>query len=190
MRIKKNLPTNLAYAAAKINGIVMAQSYAKEYGMKAVIPMPANAYGPGDNFDPDASHVIPALMQRFHDATLKNAPEVVLWGTGAPLREFIYADDAADAFLFLMEKYDSSDIINVGTGEEISILDLAKLIAGVSGYKGKIVLDKTKPDGAARKVLDSTRLRGLGWKPAVALRDGISRMYAHHFAHAAMRKPA
>lgn len=174
-------PTNLAYASAKISGIVMAQGYAKEYGMKVVIPMPANTYGIGDNFDPAASHVIPGLMTRFYEAKQNGAPEVVLWGTGKPLREFIFADDVADAFLFLMQHYENPDIINVGTMEEISIRELAGLIAEAIGYQGNIVLDTSKPDGAPRKVLDSTPLRSLEWKAKVGLREGIKRMVAHHF---------
>jgi GDP-L-fucose synthase len=174
-------PTNLAYAAAKINGIVMAQSYAKEYGIKMIVPMPTNAYGIGDNFDPNASHVIPALMKRFYDAKQNNVPEVVLWGSGAPLREFIYADDVADAFVFLMEHCDLPEIINVGTNQEISIKNLAQEIAGIVGYEGAITQDTTKPDGAIRKVLDSSKLFALGWQPKTPLREGLSRMFQHHF---------
>jgi GDP-L-fucose synthase len=174
-------PTNIAYAAAKINGIVMCQSYAKQYGFNVTIPMPTNAYGAGDNFDPKASHVIPALMQRFHDAKLNHLAEVVLWGTGAPLREFIYVTDLADALLFLMQHYDSSEIINVGTLVEISIGALAELIANTVGYTGKITLDISKPDGMPRKCLDSRTLFDLGWKPKIALQQGLSRMYQYHF---------
>lgn len=178
-------PTNLAYACAKINGLVMGQSYAREYGMQVVLPMPTNTYGVGDNFDPKASHVIPALMQRFHDAKMNNTPEVTLWGTGSPLREFIYVDDVADAMLFLMEHYESPDIINVGTMKETSIRMLADEVADVVGYKGKISTDSTKPDGAPRKVLDSSKLFELGWKPKVDIREGLVRMYRHHFKLAA-----
>jgi GDP-L-fucose synthase len=178
-------PTNLAYACAKINGLIMAQSYAREYGMQVVLPMPTNTYGVGDNFNPQASHVIPALMQRFHDAKLKNVAEVTLWGTGCPLREFIYVDDVADAMLFLMERYDSHEIINVGSMQEISIRSLADKVAQVVGYKGLISTDETKPDGAPRKVLDSAKLKELGWKPKVSIEDGLQRMYRHHFKEAA-----
>ncbi len=174
-------PTNLAYASAKINGIVMAQSFAKQYGMHIVVPMPTNAYGPGDNFDPAASHVIPALMRRFHDAKQQNLPVVDLWGTGRPLREFIYVDDLAGALIFLMERHDSSEIVNVGSMQEISILDLAKEIANVVGYGGAITCDASKPDGAPRKCLDSSRLFALGWKPKVVLKDGLRQMYKRHF---------
>ncbi len=174
-------PTNIAYAAAKINGIIMAQSYAKQYGMKVVIPMPTNTYGVGDNFDPKASHVIPALMQRFHDAKAKELTEVVIWGTGTPKREFIYVDDVADAFIFLMKNRDDSAIINVGTMQEATIADLAGEIAQVIGYNGKIRFDTAKPDGAPRKVLDSKGLFELEWRPRVGLTDGLKRMYKKHF---------
>jgi GDP-L-fucose synthase len=175
-------PTNVAYAAAKINGIVMCQAYAREYNFNAIVPMPTNSYGVGDNFNPTASHVIPGLMQRFHDAKINNLPEVVLWGSGQPLREFIYVDDLADALIFLMKNYDAKEIINVGTMREISIADLAKQIAITVGYTGKINVDTSKPDGAPRKCLDSQRLIDLGWKPSVDLVTGLARMYKHHFA--------
>ena len=174
-------PTNLAYASAKINGIIMAQSYRKEYGFKTIVPMPTNAYGVGDNFNPEASHVIPALMKRFHEAALANLPEVVMWGSGSPLREFIYVDDAAEALIFLMQNYDGLEIINLGTMQEISIFDLAQNIAATVGYKGKIVLDTSKPDGAPRKCLDNSKLRALGWQPKTSLDDGLMAMYKHHF---------
>ena len=175
-------PTNIAYAAAKINGIIMCQSYAREHQLNGIIPMPTNTYGIGDNFNPDASHVIPALMQRLHDAKINGLDEVILWGTGTPLREFIYVDDLADAFIFLMRHYDSHEIINVGTMQEITIAALAQEIAAVVGYEGHIRLDKTKPDGAPRKCLDSSALFALGFRPTVSLREGLERMYAHHFA--------
>ncbi len=175
-------PTNVAYAAAKINGIVMCQAYAREYGFNAIVPMPTNAYGVGDNFDPAASHVIPGLMQRFHEAKIKNLPEVVLWGTGQPVREFIYVDDLANALIFLMENYNSKELINVGTMQEISIADLAHKIAATVGYTGKINLDISKPDGAPRKCLDSSRLFDLSWKPVTGLDAGLKQMYQHHFS--------
>lgn len=174
-------PTNLAYAAAKINGVVMCQSYHKQYNFNAIVPMPTNAYGVGDNFDPQASHVIPALMQRFHEAKVQNLPEVTLWGSGQPLREFIYVDDLADALIFLMQHYDEATHINVGTMQEISIMDLAQKIASVVGYTGKISLDISKPDGAPRKCLDSTKLLALGWRPKVSLDEGLQAMYNYHF---------
>lgn len=173
--------TNIAYAGAKINGILMCQAYAREYNLKTVIPMPTNAYGINDNFDPQASHVIPALMQRFHDAKNNNLPEVVLWGSGKPLREFIFSDDLADALIFLMQHYESHDLINVGTMQEIAIADLAQQVAEVVGYQGKIKLDTTKPDGAPRKCLDSSKLFSLGWAPKVNLKEGLAQMYAAHF---------
>lgn len=175
-------PTNLAYSIAKMNGIVMCQSYAKQYQLNSIVPMPTNAYGINDNFDPNASHVIPALMRRFHEAKLNQLNEVVLWGTGTPLREFIYVDDLADALIFLMNTYDSHELINVGTMQEISIADLAQAIAKVTGYQGKITLDTSKPDGAMRKSLDSTKLFSMGWKPKVSLQEGLQRMYQHHFS--------
>lgn len=174
-------PTNIAYAAAKINGIIMCQAYAREHQFNAIVPMPTNAYGVNDNFDPNASHVIPALMKRFHEAKHNQLSEVVLWGSGKPLREFIYVDDLADALIFLMHEYHSQDIINLGTMQEISIEQLAREIAKVVGYTGNITLDTTKPDGAPRKCLDSMALFNLGWQPKVALREGLERMYQHHF---------
>ena len=174
-------PTNLAYASAKINGIVMAQSYRKEFGFKTIVPMPTNAYGVGDNFDPNASHVIPALMKRFHEAAKQNLPEVVMWGSGTPLREFLYVDDAAAGMIFLMQNYDSGEIINLSTMQEISIFELAKKIAATVGYKGEIKLDASKPDGAPRKCLDNSKLCALGWQPKVSLDEGLQAMYKHHF---------
>lgn len=174
-------PTNIAYAAAKINSIVMAQSYARQYKMNIVIPMPTNAYGVGDNFNEEYSHVIPALMQRIHAAKQQQLPKIVLWGSGQPLREFIYAADAADAFIFLMENYHVADLINVGTMQEMSIIALARMLAEIIGYEGVIELDQTKPDGAPRKCLDSSKLFALGWQPKVSLQEGLKQMYYHHF---------
>jgi GDP-L-fucose synthase len=170
-------PTNLAYAAAKINGIVMGQSFAKQYGMSVIIPMPTNAYGVGDNFSPNHAHVIPALINRFHAAKLSNQPIVEIWGTGTPMREFLYVDDFASGLLFLMETYYSADIINLGTMQEIPIKDLAHKIALVIGYQGKIVFDESKPDGAPRKCLNSGKLFRMGWQPEVALDEGLRRTY-------------
>ena len=174
-------PTNLAYACAKINGIVMAQSYRREHGLNCIVPMPTNAYGVGDNFNPEASHVIPALMKRFHEAKLNQVDEVMLWGSGTPLREFIYVDDLADGLVFLMKQYDALEIMNIGSGQEISIAELARAIAEVVGYTGRVSLDTSKPDGAPRKCLDSSKLFALGWKPSVSLQVGLQRMYAAHF---------
>lgn len=173
-------PTNLAYAAAKINGIVMCQAYRRQYNFNAIVPMPTNAYGVGDNFDPLASHVIPALMRRFHEAKLQNLKTVQLWGSGQPLREFIYVDDFADALIFLMQHYNEADLINLGTMQEISMVDLAHKMAKVVGYQGDIQLDLSKPDGAPRKCLDSAKLFALGWQPKVSLDEGLSRMYAEY----------
>lgn len=177
-------PTNIAYAAAKINGIVMCQAYARQHQLNVIVPMPTNAYGVGDNFDPNASHVIPALMKRFHEAKVEQREEVTLWGTGEPLREFIYVDDLAEALIFLIINYHSHEIINVGTMQEISIAELAHTIAAVVGFNGKIKLDTTKPDGAPRKCLDSGKLFSMGWKPTVGLQAGLEKMYKHHFAEA------
>lgn len=174
-------PTNIAYAAAKINGVIMAQSYAKQYGLKVVVPMLTNTYGVGDNFDPNASHVIPALMKRLVEAKQAGKESIELWGSGTPLREFIYVDDVADGLLFLMKNYGSAEIINLGTMQEISIFELAKHIAEVVGYEGALTLDTSKPDGAMRKCLDSSKLFDLGWQPKTSLKDGLERMFKHHF---------
>ncbi len=173
--------TNIAYAAAKINGIIMCQAYARQHQLNAIVPMPTNAYGIHDNFNPEESHVVPALMRRLHEAKTQNLPEIILWGTGTPLREFIYSDDLADGLIFLMENYNSPEIINIGTMQEVSMIDLVHQLADIVQFKGKIVLDTTKPDGAPRKCLDSTRLFSLGWKPTVSLKIGLQKMYAHHF---------
>lgn len=159
--------TNLAYAIAKINGIVMAQSYARQYDMSVVLPMVANTYGKNDR----SSHVIPMMMKKFQDAH-----HVIIWGTGKPLREFIYADDVASAFLFLMLNYDSSEIVNVGTGVEYSIAALAHNIKHVMNYKGTVGWDETKPDGIGRKCLDSSRIRAMGWEPKITLEEGLRRI--------------
>ena len=174
-------PTNIAYAAAKINGIVLCQSYKKQFGFNTVVPMPTNTYGVGDNFDPKQSHVIPSLMKRFHEARKKKLKSVEIWGTGKPLREFLFVDDLADALVFLIKNHNSAEIINVGTMKEITIAKLATEIAKVVGYKGKILFDKTKPDGAPRKCLNSKKLLDMGWKPSITLQNGLKRMYKHHF---------
>ena len=146
-------------------------------GFDGISLMPTNLYGPGDNFDLQSSHVLPALIRKFHEAKVSGASQVTLWGTGSALREFLHVDDLASAAVFLMQDYSSGDIINVGSGEEISIGDLARLIGGIVGFSGEILYDRSKPDGTPRKLLDSSRLQGLGWKPGITLRDGIARTY-------------
>jgi len=169
--------TNEAYAIAKIAGLKMAQAYRRQYGFDAICLMPTNLYGPGDNFDIESSHVLPALLRKFHDAKVKAAPTVQIWGTGSPLREFLHVDDLADASIFLMERYSSEEIINVGSGEEISIFELARRIAEIVGYSGEMVMDASKPDGTPRKLLDTSRLNGVGWQPRISLDEGIRSTY-------------
>jgi GDP-L-fucose synthase len=170
-------PTNEPYAIAKIAGIKMAQAYRDQYGFDAISLMPTNLYGPGDNFDLESSHVLPALLRKFHEAKVAGAVAVTLWGTGSALREFLHVDDLASAAVFLMREYSSGEIINVGSGEEVSIGNLAGLIGDVVGFRGEIVWDRSKPDGTPRKLMDSGKLRGLGWRPEVGLRDGVRRTY-------------
>ena len=155
--------TNEAYAIAKIAGIKLCQAYHRQHNRRFISVMPTNLYGFGDNYHPQNSHVLPALLRRFHEAKEQNLEEVVIWGTGSPLREFMFADDLGNACFFLMQRYESPEIINVGTGEEVTILELAKIIATTVGYKGRIVTDKSKPDGTPRKLMDSSRLHGLGF---------------------------
>jgi len=170
-------PTNKAYAIAKIAGIVMCESYNKQYGTNFISVMPTNLYGPNDNFDLQNSHVLPAMLRKFHEAKASNANEVTLWGSGKPKREFLYVEDLADACIFLMNKYDGPDIVNIGTGEDVSIKELAELVQKTIGFKGKIVWDKTKPDGTPRKWLNVTKLHALGWKHKVSLEKGIKLSY-------------
>jgi GDP-L-fucose synthase len=177
-------PTNQAYAVAKIAGIELCQSYNRQYGTNYVSVMPTNLYGPGDNFDLENSHVLPALIRKFHDAKLSNAPTVTIWGTGSPRREFLHVDDMADACVFLMNRYDGSEIVNIGCGEDISIADLAGLVRDAVGYQGELVFDTSKPDGTPQKLLDVSRLRGLGWSPTKSLREGIAETYAWYAAQA------
>jgi GDP-L-fucose synthase len=169
--------TNEAYAAAKIAGIKMAQAYRRQYGFRAISLMPTNLYGPGDNFDPIESHVLPALIGKFHEAVQQNAPEVVIWGTGLARREFMHVDDCADAAVFLMLHYDEEGIINVGTGEDLTIRELAEMTAKLAGFRGRIIQDTSKPDGTPRKVLDVSRLRAQGWRPRISLSDGLAMTY-------------
>ena len=170
-------PTNDAYAIAKIAGIMMCQSYRKQYGDNFISVMPTNLYGINDNFDLETSHVLPALIRRFHEAKINNAPIVTLWGSGSPMREFLYADDLAKACLHLMETYNDGDIVNIGTGEDITIKELAETIKDVVGYEGNIEWDITKPDGTPRKLLDVSKLHALGFHHTVNLKDGIARTY-------------
>lgn len=171
-------PTNDAYAIAKIATIKMCQAYNKQYGTKFISVMPTNLYGPYDNFDEQSSHVLPALLRKFHTAKQNNVPEVTLWGTGTPYREFLYVDDLAQACLFLMEHYEGSDIINIGTGTDLSIADVADMIKKVVGYEGSIVWDTSKPDGTPRKLLNVDRLKALGWQAQTSLDEGIEKTYA------------
>ncbi len=175
-------PTNSAYAMAKIAGIEMINAYRRQFGFKGISLMPTNLYGPGDNYDLNNSHVLPALIRKFHEAKLSGAAEVVVWGTGTPRREFLHCDDLADAAIFLMHTYDSPEIINVGVGDDIPIGELALLVKEITGFQGKLVQDTSKPDGTPRKLLDVSRLTGLGWKPKLSLRDGITQTYAAYQA--------
>lgn len=170
-------PTNDAYAIAKIAGILACQSYRRQYGFDAISVMPTNLYGPGDNFDLKNSHVLPALIRRFHDAKLTGADTVTIWGTGTPRREFLYVDDLAAACLFLMGYYSSPEPINAGVGEDTSIAELAQLVANIVGFKGTIEYDTTKPDGTPRKLLDVNRIHALGWKAHTNLNEGIGKTY-------------
>jgi len=170
-------PTNDAYAIAKIAGIKLCQAYAREYGANFLSVMPTNLYGPNDNFDLLSSHVLPALLRKAHEAKKKGAREMPVWGSGKPRREFLHVDDLASACLFLLEKYDSAEIINIGCGEDISIRELAELICDVVGFQGDLAWDAAKPDGTPRKLLDVSKLHGLGWHHTIGLREGIARTY-------------
>jgi len=170
-------PTNEWYAIAKIAGIKMAQAYRRQYGFRTICLMPTNLYGPGDNFDLDSSHVLPALIRKFHDAARDGSPQVVIWGTGSARREFLHVDDLADAALFLMLNYDEPEIVNVGFGEDLTIRDLAAMIGRAAGFSGQLCFDTARPDGTPRKLLDVSRLSALGWKPRIRLSDGIRTAY-------------
>lgn len=170
-------PTNDAYALAKIAGIKLCQAYAKEYGKNFISAMPTNLYGPNDNFDLHTSHVLPALIRKVHEAKVSGAPEVPVWGSGNPRREFLHVDDLADACVFLLENYDSPEIVNIGCGEDVTISELAETVCGVLDYGGKLVFDPSKPDGTPRKLLDMRKLFSLGWKPKIPLKDGIRNAY-------------
>lgn len=173
-------PTNEAYALAKISGIKMCQSYNRQYGTRYISVMPANLYGINDRFDEYNSHVIPAIIIKFHKAKTENLPFVELWGTGKPLREFLYVDDMAEACVHLMHHYDGNEPVNIGSGMEISIKELAEIIRDVTGYKGDIVFDSSKPDGTPRRVLDNSKITAMGWKPKTDIRDGIKKEYEYY----------
>lgn len=180
-------PTNEWYAIAKIAGIKMCQAFRREFGFNAISLMPTNLYGPGDNFDLQNSHVLPALIRRFHDAKMRGDESVTVWGTGTPRREFLHVDDLADAVLHLLRTYDAEPIVNIGWGEDVTIRELAEMVSSVVGYGGRLNFDASKPDGTPRKLLDTARLTALGWKPRISLRDGIAGTYAwfqEHFAEA------
>jgi GDP-L-fucose synthase len=170
-------PTNEAYAIAKIAGIKLCQAFSREYGANFISAMPTNLYGPNDNFDLETAHVLAALLRKAHEAKTSGARELVVWGSGKPRREFLHVDDLASACLFLLEKYDSSEIINVGSGQDISIRELAELICDVVGFNGELAWDATQPDGTLRKLLDITKLHALGWQPTISLREGIAQTY-------------
>ncbi|MED3904150.1 GDP-L-fucose synthase [Priestia megaterium] len=170
-------PTNEPYAIAKIAGIKMCESYNRQYGTKYISAMPTNLYGPNDNFDLHTSHVLPALLRKFHEAKGSNAPFVEMWGTGTPKREFLYSDDLADACVFLMNTYEGNEIVNIGVGEDITIKELGEKVKAVVGYEGDIQFDTSKPDGTPRKLVDVTKLNGLGWKSETVLEDGLQKAY-------------
>lgn len=178
-------PTNEWYAIAKIAGIKMCQAYRRQYGFDAISLMPTNLYGPGDNFHPENSHVLPALIRRFHEAHRNGAESVTIWGSGTPRREFLHVDDLADACVYLMQNYSSEDIVNVGVGQDLTILDLAQRIARVVGYRGEIFTDPAKPDGTPRKLLDVSRLHALGWQARIGLDQGLAETYRWFVEHQA-----
>ncbi|HEU0052179.1 MAG TPA: GDP-L-fucose synthase, partial [Longimicrobium sp.] len=178
-------PTNRPYALAKIAGIEMCWSYNREYGTKYMAVMHTNLYGPNDNYDLGNSHVLPALIRKAHEAKVRGEAELVVWGSGRPMREFLHVDDMADACVFLMERYDGSEIVNIGCGEDVSIAELAEVVRRAVGYEGEIVYDRSKPDGTPRKLLDVSRLKALGWSPTVPLERGVRETYAWYLEHAA-----
>jgi len=169
--------TNEWYAIAKIAGIKMCQAYAKQYGFNAISVMPTNLYGPGDNFDLEKSHVLPALIRKFHEAKLAGDQTVTIWGSGTPRREFLHVDDLADAVCFLLERYDSPEVINVGCGADLTIAEIATMIRDIVGFRGELVFDRSKPDGTPRKLLDVTKMTALGWRPKITLEDGLRATY-------------
>ncbi len=181
-------PTNEWYAIAKIAGLKMCQAYRREYGFNAISLMPTNLYGPGDNFDLQHSHVLPALIRRIHEAKIRGDARIKVWGTGTPRREFLHVDDLADAILYLFQNYDAEQMLNVGWGEDVTIRELAELVMSVIDYRGDLEFDTTKPDGTPRKLLDVTRLKGLGWKPRISLETGIQQTYAWFKEHGALAR--
>jgi GDP-L-fucose synthase len=176
-------PTNEWYAIAKIAGHKMCQAYARQYGFRAISLMPTNLYGPGDNFDLQNSHVLPALIRRFHEAKLRGDELFTVWGTGTPRREFLHVDDLADASVFLMQRYESDELINVGVGEDLTIAELAALVARVVGFQGRLAFDASKPDGTPRKLLDTHRINDLGWRPQISLESGVAATYQWFLEH-------
>jgi GDP-L-fucose synthase len=178
-------PTNEWYAVAKIAGIKLCQAYRRQHGCDFVSAMPTNLYGPGDNFDLAASHVVPALLRKFHEAKVRGEASATVWGSGRPLREFLHVDDLADALLFLMERYSGEEHVNVGVGEDLSIADLARLVAEVVGFRGELVFDASKPDGTPRKLVDTTKINALGWQPRIGLREGLAATYRWFLDHQA-----
>lgn len=170
-------PTNEPYAIAKIAGIKMCDAYRSQYGCNFISVMPTNLYGPNDNYDLSNSHVLPALLRKFHEAKMNNEPEVMVWGSGTPLREFLHADDMADACVFLMKNYNEPGLINIGVGEDISIKELAEMIKEITGFSGQIVFDTSKPDGTPRKLMDVAKLNALGWRASINFKNGISSVY-------------
>jgi GDP-L-fucose synthase len=175
-------PTNQWYAVAKIAGIKLCQAYRRQYGADFISVMPTNLYGPGDNYHPENSHVVAALIRRFHEARQRRAPSVTVWGTGKPLREFLFVDDLADACLFVLEHYTDEEHVNIGSGEEVSVAQFAELVAGVIDYRGKLVYDPSRPDGVPRKLLDSGKLAAMGWRASTPLRAGLERAYSAFLA--------
>jgi GDP-L-fucose synthase len=173
-------PTNEWYAIAKIAGIKLAQAYRKQHGCDFISAMPTNLYGIGDNFDLNSSHVMPALIRKAHEAKLAGADSITIWGTGTPRREFLNADDCADACVFLMKTYSDFEHVNVGSGEDITILELARLVCEVVGFEGEIITDRSKPDGTPRKLMSADKLRGMGWRPKIELREGLERTYRYY----------
>jgi GDP-L-fucose synthase len=176
--------TNEPYAIAKITGIKLVESYRRQYGCNFISAMPTNLYGPNDNYDLNKSHVLPALLRKFHTAKAESLPEVQIWGTGTPLREFLHVDDLAEACLFMMDSYDEELFLNIGTGQDLSIKDLAEMIKDIVGYEGQLRFDTTKPDGTPRKLMDVSKIKAIGWSPRISLADGIKKVYEEEVRHA------